>query len=112
MASLVAPMRFLFFCLDKDPEIWMRRGAVAMLVLAFILRSWLTPERPGVKFADADLIGSHGRLLWARRALQTHRRVKERATGERFEVALDEVGFLCWCREDPSRARALKYTTN
>ncbi len=59
--------------LDKDPEIWDAAGWKLMLVLAAGLETVVDDraERPGVKLADADLIGFPWQLLWARRALQT-----------------------------------------
>ncbi|MBR1828410.1 MAG: proline--tRNA ligase [Atopobiaceae bacterium] len=49
-------------------------------------------ERAGVKFADADLMGFPYQVVCGKRAVKNGNvEVKERATGERSEVALDEV---------------------
>jgi prolyl-tRNA synthetase len=49
-------------------------------------------ERPGVKFADADLMGYPYQVVCGKRAVKNGNvEVKDRATGERTEVALDEV---------------------
>src|SRR5512139_3719660 len=49
-------------------------------------------ERPGVKFADADLIGWPWQVIVGKKGLTKGVvEVKTRATGERTEVPLDEV---------------------
>lgn len=49
-------------------------------------------ERAGVKFADADLMGFPYQVVCGKRAVKNGNvEVKDRATGERVEVALDEV---------------------
>ena len=49
-------------------------------------------ERAGVKFADADLMGFPYQVVCGKRAVKNGTvEVKDRATGERTEVALDEV---------------------
>lgn len=49
-------------------------------------------ERAGVKFADADLMGFPYQVVCGKRAVKNGNvEVKDRATGERSEVALDEV---------------------
>ena len=49
-------------------------------------------ERAGVKFADADLMGFPYQVVCGKRAVKNGNvEVKDRATGERTEVALDEV---------------------
>ncbi len=62
-------------------------------------------ERPGVKFADADLIGLPYQVILGKRGVANGMaEVKDRATGERFDVALDE---LCgWLSEKIVPARA------
>ena len=54
-------------------------------------------ERPGVKFADADLIGLPYQVILGKRGVANGQaEVKVRATGERFDVALDELAsWLC-----------------
>ena len=49
-------------------------------------------ERPGVKFADADLIGWPIQLTVGKRGLDSGTvEVKLRATGEKFDLALEAV---------------------
>jgi prolyl-tRNA synthetase len=49
-------------------------------------------ERAGVKFADADLMGYPYQVVCGKRAIKNGNvEVKDRATGERIEVSLDEV---------------------
>ena len=49
-------------------------------------------ERPGVKFADNDLMGFPYQLVFGKRAVKNSCcELKDRATGERVEVAIDEV---------------------
>ena len=53
-------------------------------------------ERPGVKFADADLIGLPYQVILGKRGVKNGTaEVKDRASGERTDVALSEVsGWL------------------
>ena len=92
----VAPYEVSVLCLsDKDPEIWDAAGAVADACVAAGLETVVDDraERPGVKFADADLIGFPWQVIVGKKGVANGvAEVKERATGERFEVALDEVG--------------------
>lgn len=91
----VAPYEVSVLCLsDKDPEIWDAAGAVADACVAAGLETVVDDraERPGVKFADADLIGFPWQVIVGKKGVTNGiAEVKERATGERFEVALDEV---------------------
>jgi prolyl-tRNA synthetase len=49
-------------------------------------------ERPGVKFADADLMGYPYQVILGKRGVKNGiAEVKDRATGERTEVAIGEV---------------------
>ncbi len=49
-------------------------------------------ERPGVKFADNDLMGFPYQLVFGKRAVKNGNcELKDRATGERVDVSLDEV---------------------
>ena len=49
-------------------------------------------ERPGVKFADADLIGWPTQIVVGKRGLANNSvEVKRRSTGEKVEVNLDSV---------------------
>ena len=87
----VAPYEVSVLCLsDKDPEIWDAAGAVADACVETVVDD--RAERPGVKFADADLIGFPWQVIVGKKGVANGiAEVKERATGERFEVALDEV---------------------
>lgn len=91
----VAPYEVSVLCLsDKDPEIWDAAGAVADACIAAGLETVVDDraERPGVKFADADLIGFPWQVIVGKKGVANGiAEVKERATGNRFEVALDEV---------------------
>lgn len=91
----VAPYEVSVLCLsDKDPEIWNAAGAVADACVAAGLETVVDDraERPGVKFADADLIGFPWQVIVGKKGVANGiAEVKERATGNRFEVALDEV---------------------
>ena len=52
-------------------------------------------ERPGAKFADMDLIGLPWQVVLGPRGLERGMaEVKNRATGEKQEVALDQVAAL------------------
>ncbi|WP_455039596.1 proline--tRNA ligase [Lancefieldella parvula] len=91
----VAPYEVSVLCLsNKDPEIWDAAGTVADACVAAGLETVVDDrsERPGVKFADADLIGFPWQVIVGKKGVTNGiAEVKERATGERFEVALDEV---------------------
>lgn len=92
----VAPYEVSVLCLsDKDPEIWDAAGAVADACVVAGLETVVDDraERPGVKFADADLIGFPWQVIVGKKGVANGiAEVKERATDNRFEVALDEVG--------------------
>ena len=91
----VAPYEVSVLCLsDKDPEIWNAASSVADACIAAGLETVVDDraERPGVKFADADLIGFPWQVIVGKKGVANGiAEVKERATGNRFEVALDEV---------------------
>ncbi len=62
-------------------------------------------ERPGVKFADADLIGIPYQVILGKRGVANGMaEVKVRETGERFDVPLDEVAVWLSERVVPARA--------
>ena len=62
-------------------------------------------ERPGVKFADADLMGMPYQVVLGKRGVANGMaEVKVRATGERVDVALDEL--CAWLSERVVPARA------
>ena len=48
-------------------------------------------ERPGVKFADSDLIGIPARITVGKKAAEGIVEIKLRRTGETLEVKLDEL---------------------
>ena len=48
-------------------------------------------ERPGVKFADADLIGLPARITVGKKADEGIVEIKLRKTGETLEVKVDEL---------------------
>ena len=52
-------------------------------------------ERPGVKFADADLMGFPYQIVCGKKAIKNGNvELKDRATGERSEVAISEAASL------------------
>ena len=62
-------------------------------------------ERPGVKFADADLIGIPYQVILGKRGVANGvAEVKIRETGERFDVPMDELAS--WLNERVAPARA------
>ncbi len=62
-------------------------------------------ERPGVKFADADLIGIPYQVILGKRGVANGMaEVKVRETGERLDVPLDEVASWLAERVVPARA--------
>jgi len=62
-------------------------------------------ERPGVKFADADLIGLPYQVILGRRGVKNGTaEVKDRVTGERTDVALSEVSGWLADKVIPQRA--------
>ena len=62
-------------------------------------------ERPGVKFADADLIGLPYQVILGKRGVSNGvAEVKDRATGERTDVALAEVAGWIADKVIPQRA--------
>ena len=62
-------------------------------------------ERPGVKFADADLMGFPYQVVCGKKAIKNGNvELKVRATGERSEVAIEEVAALLAGRVAGERA--------
>ena len=62
-------------------------------------------ERAGVKFADADLMGYPYQVILGKRGVKNGvAEVKDRATGERQEIALDEVASWLADKVLPLRA--------
>ncbi len=90
----VAPYEVAVIALDKKGEAFDAASkladdlAVAGLEVVFDDRA----ERPGVKFADNDLMGFPYQIIVGKRGLANGTvEVKVRATGERSDIALDEV---------------------
>jgi prolyl-tRNA synthetase len=65
-------------------------------------------ERPGVKFADADLIGWPLQIILGKRGLSNGvYEVKNRHTGDRFEISVDEFNdIVSMIRHQPALASA------
>ena len=62
-------------------------------------------ERPGVKFADADLMGFPYQIVCGKKAIKNGNvEVKVRATGERNEVPISEVASMLAEMVIPQRA--------
>ncbi|MCH4084222.1 MAG: proline--tRNA ligase [Olsenella sp.] len=62
-------------------------------------------ERPGVKFNDADLMGMPYQVVCGKKAIKNGNvELKNRATGERTEVAIDEVAALLAQKVEAQRA--------
>ena len=62
-------------------------------------------ERPGVKFADADLMGFPYQVVCGKKAVKNGNvELKVRATGERTEVAIEDVAQLLAQRVMAERA--------
>ncbi len=62
-------------------------------------------ERPGVKFADADLIGVPYQVILGKKGVANETaEVKVRATGERFDVPFGELASWLGERVVPARA--------
>ena len=62
-------------------------------------------ERPGVKFNDADLMGFPYQVVCGKKAIANGKvEVKVRATGEREEVAIEEVAKFLAEKVVPQRA--------
>ena len=90
----MAPYEVAVIALDKKGEAFDAASkladdlAVAGLEVVFDDRA----ERPGVKFADNDLMGFPYQIIVGKRGLANGTvEVKVRATGERSDIALDEV---------------------
>lgn len=90
----VAPYEVAVIALDKKGEAFDAASkladdlAVAGLEVVFDDRA----ERPGVKFADNDLMGFPYQIIVGKRGLANGTvEVKVRATGERSDIAFDEV---------------------
>ena len=96
--------------IELDPRLEACQEASATLVAALIERGLEVVvddrrERPGVKFADADLMGFPYQLILGKRGLKAGTvELKHRATGEREDVALDEAAARVAALVIPQRA--------
>ena len=93
----VAPYEVEVVPLDvNDDVVWPVAARVAEELLAAGVEVIVDDrkERPGVKFADADLMGFPYQVVCGKKAIKNGNvELKVRATGERTEVAIDEVGL-------------------
>ncbi len=90
----VAPYEVTVVALDAKGEVLEKATEIAQQLTDAGLDVILDDrkERPGVKFAEADLMGFPYQVVIGKRGLKTGvSEVKERATGEREDVALDEL---------------------
>ena len=91
----VAPFEVEVVALDTaDDLVWPAAQQVADQLVEAGVQVLLDDrkERPGVKFNDADLLGLPYQVILGKKAVAKGMcEVKDRATGERREVAIDEV---------------------
>ena len=91
----VAPYEVAIVPLDvNDDLVWPAAQKVADELAAAGIEVVIDDrkERPGVKFADNDLMGFPYQLVFGKRAVKSGNcELKDRATGERVDVSLDEV---------------------
>ena len=90
----VAPYEVEVVPLDVKGDVWEVAQQVATAAVDAGLEVVVDDrkERPGVKFADADLMGYPYQVILGKRGVKNGvAEVKDRATGERSEIALDEV---------------------
>ena len=91
----VAPYEVAIVPLDvNDDLVWPAARKVADELAAAGIEVVIDDrkERPGVKFADNDLMGFPYQLVFGKRAVKNGNcELKDRATGERVDVSLDEV---------------------
>ena len=90
----VAPYEVEVVPLDVKGDVWEAAQQVAAAAVDAGLEVVVDDrkERPGVKFADADLMGYPYQVILGKRGVKNGiAEVKDRATGERSEIALDEV---------------------
>jgi prolyl-tRNA synthetase len=104
----VAPYEVEVVPLDvNDDVVWPVAARVAEELLAAGVEVIVDDrkERPGVKFADADLMGFPYQVVCGKKAIKNGNvELKVRATGERTEVAIDEVASLLSARVVSERA--------
>jgi prolyl-tRNA synthetase len=90
----VAPYEVEVVPLDVKGDVWEAAQQVAAAAVDAGLEVVVDDrkERPGVKFADADLMGYPYQVILGKRGVKNGiAEVKDRATGERTEVAIGEV---------------------
>ena len=91
----VAPYEVAIVPLDvNDDLVWPAAQKVADELAAAGIEVVIDDrkERPGVKFADNDLMGFPYQLVFGKRAVKSGNcELKDRATGERVDVSLDEA---------------------
>ena len=90
----VAPYEVEIIPLDAKGDVWEAADAVAGQLVELGIEVVVDDrkERPGVKFNDADLMGFPYQVICGKRGVKNGTvEVKDRATGEREDVALEEV---------------------
>ena len=90
----VAPYEVEIVPLDAKGEVWDTADDVANKLVELGIEVVVDDrkERPGVKFNDADLMGFPYQVVCGKRGIKNGVvEVKERATGERTDVAIDEI---------------------
>ncbi|WP_273383437.1 proline--tRNA ligase [Enorma phocaeensis] len=103
----VAPFEVSVIALDKKGDAFDEAGRIAEALAAAGIDVVFDDraERPGVKFADNDLMGFPYQVIVGKRGLANGTvEVKERATGERCDVPVEEV--VCHLAERIEAARA------
>ena len=103
----VAPYEVSVIALDKKGDAFDEAGRIAEALAAAGIDVVFDDraERPGVKFADNDLMGFPYQVIVGKRGLANGTvEVKERATGERCDVPVEEV--VCYLAERIEAARA------
>ncbi len=104
----VAPYEVEVVPLDvNDDVVWPVATRVAEELLAAGVEVIVDDrkERPGVKFADADLMGFPYQVVCGKKAIKNGNvELKVRATGERTEVAIEEAASLLANRVVSERA--------
>lgn len=103
----VTPYEVSVIALDKKGDAFDEAGRIAEALAAAGIDVVFDDraERPGVKFADNDLMGFPYQVIVGKRGLANGTvEVKERATGERCDVPVEEI--VCYLAERIEAARA------
>ena len=90
----VAPYEVEIIPLDAKGEVWDAADDIAKQLVDLGIEVVVDDrkERPGVKFNDADLMGFPYQIVCGKRGIKTGTvELKDRATGEREDIALGEV---------------------